>query len=104
MLLSERNQILFQVGQVLNQCQFLVQSLSSFEVIDDRQQMSQSTIQAAKESKKVAVITQELRKSVPVAQKVLEFVPAAQKVLEFVPSTQKVLETIVTASKDGEIS
>ena len=37
MKLSEKNQILFKVSQVLHECQMIVQSLSEYEVIDDLQ-------------------------------------------------------------------
>ena len=80
MFVSEKNEILSKVSDVLFQCQFLIQSLSSVEVIDDRKQICQSTILAAKEPKKVTAITQELIKSAPSVQEVLKLVPATQEV------------------------
>ena len=43
MKLSERNQILSQVSEVLVQCQSLIKSLPTFDVLDDCHQQFQST-------------------------------------------------------------
>ena len=105
MLLSEKNEILIQVSEVLNQCQFLIQSLPRVDVIDD---LLQSTILSTKESKKVTEVipaTQEVPKLVAATQEVPKFVPNAQEVAklaaapEVVPTALEVAE-VVTAAQE----
>ena len=64
--------------------------MSSFEVIDDKQQIYQSTILAAKKPKKVPYITQEVLESVPAAQEIPKLILDAQEVAKHVPDAQEV--------------
>ena len=97
MFVSEKNEILSKVSDVLFQCQFLIQSLSRVDVIDD---LLQSTILSTKESKKVTEVipaTQEVPKLVPDAQKVPKLVPDAQKVKKLIAAAPEVAKFIAAA-------
>ena len=85
MLLSEKNNILSKVSEVLLQCQFLIQSLSRVDAIDD---LFQSTIPSTK------VNIQKSKESFPDAQEVAKFVPDAQEVAKFVPNAQEVAKLL----------
>ena len=103
MLLSEKNEILIQVSEVLNQCQFLVQSLSRVDVIDD---LPQSTILSTKESEKVTEVipaTQEVPKLVAATQEVPKLVPDAQEVTKLIAAALEVAKVVPAAPEVNEV-
>ena len=77
--------------------------MSSFEVIDDKQQIYQSTILAAKKPKKVPYITQEVLESVPAAQEIPKLILDAQEVAKHVPDAQEVSKPVPNAQEVAKL-